>query len=243
MHALLISLVAIAALDSLNPTAIALQIYLLSTPKPISRSIAFIVGVFLAYWASGLLVILGLDKLITTVIGGSTFSLAEPRMYTIQLLIGLALLMAGFSMENSTQTDRGKRPKKLTLARTFLLGLAMTILEFPTALPYLAAIEQIARAKLDLFTIMSLLGIYNLVFVSPLIILVGIYVVFHRQSATLLRRINRSIAIWSPKILRSLLLGLGILLIVDSLAYSFGHSFLKLSQLSQLHELTLHSNL
>jgi cytochrome c biogenesis protein CcdA len=232
MHTLLISLVVIAALDSLNPTAIALQIYLLSTPKPIGRSISFIVGVFLAYWTAGLLVILGLRKLIMTVIANADFSLSEPHLYTIQFLIGLVLLIAGCKLKISTAADQGKHPKKLTPDRTFLLGMAMTILEFPTALPYLAAIEQIARAKLDLFTIMSLLGLYNLVFVSPLIMLGVIYILFQQQSAILLHRINRSIAIWSPKILRLLLLALGILLTIDSLAYSFGRSFLKLSQLS-----------
>jgi cytochrome c biogenesis protein CcdA len=229
MHTLLVSLVAIAALDSLNPTAIALQIYLLSTPKPIARSIAFIAGVFLAYWTAGFLVILGASKLMATVIGDAGFSLPEPYIYTIQFLIGLALSIAGFKLKTSVSADRGKRPKILTLNRTFLFGMTMTILEFPTALPYLAAIEQIAKAKLDLLTIASILGLYNLVFVLPLIILACIYIVFNRQSAILLRRINRSIAIWSPKILRALLLGLGTLLIIDSLAYIFGHPFLKLS--------------
>jgi cytochrome c biogenesis protein CcdA len=229
MHNLLVSLVAIAALDSLNPTAVALQIYLLSTPKPIARSIAFIIGVFLAYWTAGLLVILGASKLMATVIGDAGFSFPEPHIYTIQFLIGLALSIVGFRLNTSTPAGRGKRPKNLTLNRTFLLGMAMTILEFPTALPYLAAIEQIARAKLDLLTIASILGLYNLIFILPLIILICIYVLFHRQSARLLPRINRAIAIWSPKILRALLLGLGILLIVDSLAFIFGHSFLKFS--------------
>jgi cytochrome c biogenesis protein CcdA len=227
MHNLLVSLVAIAALDSLNPTAIALQIYLLSTPKPIPRSISFMVGVFLAYWTAGLSIVLGASKLMATVIGDVDFSVPEPHIYTIQFLIGFVLSIAGFSLKTSTQTDREKRPKILTLNRTFLLGMTMTILEFPTALPYLAAIEQIARAKLDLLTIASILGLYNLVFILPLILLVWIYVLFHQQSATLLPRINRSIAIWSPKILRALLVGLGILLIIDSLAYSVGHSFLK----------------
>jgi cytochrome c biogenesis protein CcdA len=229
MHALMISLVAIAALDSLNPTAVGWQIYLLSTPKPIARSISFILGVFLAYWAIGLFAILGLRKLIATLIGNANFSLPDPHIYTIQFLIGLALLIAGFWLKTSTQEEQGKRPQNLTTQQTFLLGLAMTILESPTALPYLAAIEQIARAKLDLLTIISLLGLYNLVFVLPLIILVGIYIIFHPQSATLLNRINRSIKTWAPKILRALLLGLGILLIVDSLAYGFGYSFLKVS--------------
>jgi cytochrome c biogenesis protein CcdA len=229
MHALMISLVAIAALDSLNPTAVGWQIYLLSTPKPIARSISFILGVFLAYWAIGLFAILGLRKLIATLIGNANFSLPDPHIYTIQFLIGLALLIAGFWLKTSTQEEQGKRPQNLTTQQTFLLGLAMTILESPTALPYLAAIEQIARAKLDLLTIISLLGLYNLFFVLPLIILVGIYIIFHPQSATLLNRINRSIKTWAPKILRALLLGLGILLIVDSLAYGFGYSFLKVS--------------
>jgi cytochrome c biogenesis protein CcdA len=229
MHALLISLVAVAALDSLNPTAIALQVYLLSTPKPIARSITFILGVFLTYWTVGLFAILGLRTLVMSVISNANASLPEPHVYTIQFLIGLALLIAGFSFESSPEADRGKRPKKLTLGRTFLLGMAVTLFDFPTALPYLAAIEQIARAKLDLFGIMGVLGMYNLVFVFPQIMLLGIYVLFHQQSAALLHRINRSIAIWVPKILRTLLLVLGTLLILDSIAYSFGHSFIKLS--------------
>jgi hypothetical protein len=68
MHALLASLVAIAALDSLNPTAITLQIYLLSTPQPIGRSIAFILGVFLTYCTGALWDFLGLIKLVVKII-------------------------------------------------------------------------------------------------------------------------------------------------------------------------------
>jgi cytochrome c biogenesis protein CcdA len=229
MHTLLISLVAVAALDSLNPTAISLQIYLLSTPKPIDRSIAFILGVFLTYWAAGLFAILGLRTLVVSMISNANVSFPDPYVYTIQLLIGLALLIAGVSFKSSPQANRGESPQKLTLGRTFLLGMAVTLFDFPTALPYLAAIEQIARAKLDLFSIMGVLGVYNLVFVFPQIMLLAIYLLFHQQSTALLHRINRSIAIWSPKILRTLLIGLGILLSLDSIAYSFGHSFIKLS--------------
>jgi cytochrome c biogenesis protein CcdA len=231
MHSLLMTLVAIAALDSLNPTAVALQIYLLATPKPIARSIAFIVGVFLAYWTAGVLAILGMGQLMTTALAPFSFSLSEPWIYKIQFLIGAALWVAGWTIKGSVREDKQKRPKQLTMSRTFLLGLAVTIWEFPTALPYLAAIEQIARARLDVLAAMSILGLYNLIFVFPLIILVGIFILFHRQSGELLYRINRSITVWAPKILRILLLGLGVLLMADSLAYRFGHSFLKLSQL------------
>ena len=215
MHTLLLSLVAIATLDSLNPTATALQIYLLSTPRPIARSIAFICGVFLAYWTTGLLIILGLGELMRTAISAVNFAWFEQYLHGLQLVTGVVLMFVGFTLKTLTQLDQKKRPQKLTADRTFLLGMAVTIWEFPTALPYLAAIEQIARAKLDLFVIMNILGVYNLIFVLPLIILLGIYIVFYKESAVLLNRINRAISVWSPRILLILLLGLGFLLIVD----------------------------
>ena len=234
MSALLPSLIAIAALDSLNPSAIALQVYLLGTPKPIPRSIAFVIGIFFAYWTSGLLAVLGLDRLIQTVIVNSGFSLSTPLFYIIQFLTGIILLIVGVTLRITTQSEPVKAPQKLNLAKTFLLGMSVTILEFPTALPYFAAIEQIVRANLDLLSTMSILALYNLIFVLPPIALIVIYLFFHRQSfaLTLLQRINRSIAVYSPHIIRFLILGLGIFLIADSLSHSlasiFGNPSIKL---------------
>ena len=227
MSALLPSLIAIAALDSLNPSAIALQVYLLGTTKPIPRSLAFVIGIFLAYWTSGLLAVLGLNQFIQTVIANSGFSLSTPLLYTIQLLIGIILLVVGIMLRIPAQTEPVKTPTKLTLARTFLLGMSVTVLELPTALPYFAAIEQIARADLDLLSIASILALYNLIFVLPPIALVVLYLLFHRQSfvLSLLQRINRSIAIYSPHILRFVLLGLGIFLIADCLSHSLANAF------------------
>lgn len=234
MSALLPSLIAIAALDSLNPSAIALQVYLLGTPKPIPRSIAFVIGIFSAYWTSGLLAVLGLDRLIQTVIVNSGFSLSTPLFYIIQFLTGIILLIVGVTLRIPTQSEPVKAPKKLNFARAFLLGMSVTILELPTALPYFAAIEQIVRANLDLFSIASILALYNLIFVLPPIALVVIYLFFHRQSfaLSLIQRINRSIAVYSPHIIRFLILGLGIFLIADSLSHSlasiFGNPSIKL---------------
>jgi cytochrome c biogenesis protein CcdA len=234
MSALLPSLIAIAALDSLNPSAIALQVYLLGTTKPIPRSIAFVIGIFLAYWTSGLLAVLGLDRLIQTVIVNSGFSLSTPLFYIIQFLTGIILLIVGVTLRITTQSEPAKAPQKLNLAKTFLLGMSVTILEFPTALPYFAAIEQIVRANLDLLSTMSILALYNLIFVLPPIALIVIYLFFHRQSfaLSLIQRINRSITVYSPHIIRFLILGLGIFLIADSLVYcianAFGNPLIKL---------------
>ena len=221
MHSLLTSLVAIAALDSLNPTATAIQVFLLSTPKPIARSIAFIIGVFTAYWMVGLLITLGMGEAIAALV--NQVGLALPgSIYGLQFLLGVLLLVIGWKLNSSNEKKTQRRPQKLTLTYTFVLGLAVTIWESPTALPYLAAIQQIIRANLDWLSVVAILGLYNLIFVFPLIILLGIYIVLQGRSVALLHRINRAIEQWGPKILRVILIVLGAALVLDSVAYTFG---------------------
>lgn len=222
MHALLTSLVAIAALDSLNPTATAIQVFLLSTPKPIARSITFVIGVFTAYCTVGLLITLGLGEAIAALVNQVGLALPGSILYGLQFLLGVVLLVIGWKFNSSNERKTERRPQKLTLTDTFVLGLAVTIWESPTALPYLAAIQQIMRANLGWLSIIAILGLYNLIFVFPLIVLLGIYIVLQGRSAALLYRINRAIEQWGPRILRVVLIVLGAALILDSVAYTFG---------------------
>lgn len=213
-------LVAIAAIDSLNPTATALQVYLLTTPKPVVRSIAFITGIFLAYWMFGLFATLGLARFIQWV-------LATHREWVsiIQFILGMALLYTGCTLNSSSNSNHSlkQEPSLLQPIKTFLLGMSVTLLEAPTAFPYLAAIERVAHAKLSLLELAGFLGIYNLVFVMPLIGLLGIHVAFQKRSAELLKRINQAITKWFPKILRVLLLVTGTFLLADCIASIWGH--------------------
>ncbi|MBW4662532.1 MAG: GAP family protein [Drouetiella hepatica Uher 2000/2452] len=219
MPSLLAYLVAIAALDSLNPTTTAIQIYLLSTPKPVPRSVSFIAGVFITYWIAGLAVTLGASQLTINLPG-----LPPLLMYTLQLIIGIVLLLVGWNLNKfAGDSQEAKRPAQLTIAQTFLFGSAATLWDFPTALPYLAAIERIVRSQFDLFTTMGILAIYNIIFVLPLIVLLGLYIYLGEHSTSLMHRFNRSIQKWGPRILRVLLIGLGILLIADCIAFALGH--------------------
>lgn len=226
MNTLIAHLIAIAALDSLNPTATAIQVYLLSTPKPIVRSLLFILGVFLAYWTAGLLIVLGFGKVITTLISSAGSFLSDPIIYLLQFIIGAVMLAIGWTLNTADKQKAVKHPKNLKPTHTFLLGLGVTLWEFPTALPYLAVLERVIQARLDLLSIMSVLGVYNVLFVLPLVVLLGIYIVFQESAAALLKAINRSINKFAPKILRVILIGLGAVLIIDCIAYLFGHPFL-----------------
>jgi cytochrome c biogenesis protein CcdA len=217
MPSLLAYLVAIAALDSLNPTTIAIQIYLLSTPKPVLRSVSFIVGVFMTYWVAGLAVVLGISQL------SSNFQLPSLLMYILQLIIGVVLFLVGWNLDKfASDSQEVKRPTQLTIAQTFLFGGAATLWDLPTALPYLAAIERISTKQFDFLTVMSILGIYNTIFVLPLLALVGIYLCLGDRSVDLFSTINQSIQKWGQKILQVLLVGLGIVLVADCIAFFLG---------------------
>lgn len=216
-------LVAIAAIDSLNPTATALQVYLLTTPKPIGRSIAFITGIFVAYWMVGVLATLGLARFIQWV-----FETHSEWMSLIQCILGIALLYVGWTLNSSSNAHQPlkHKPNSLQPIYTFFLGMSVTLLEAPTALPYLAAIERIAQARLSLPDLAGFLSIYNLVFVMPLVGLLSIYIAFQSRSTELLKRGNQAITTWSPKILRVLLLVTGTFFLVNGITSILGRPLL-----------------
>ncbi len=220
------NLVAIAAIDSLNPTATAMQVYLLTTPKPVVRSVAFIAGIFLLYWTVGVLATFGLTQSITSVFGALGWWL-----YVIQFVLGITLLWVSYTLNpfhsnRSKNQPRSLHPSSLHPIRSFLLGMSITLLEAPTALPYLAAIERLARAQLSLLHFAVILGIYNLVFVVPLIGLLCIYLTLQEKSAKVLRQVSQAIIKWSPKVLQILLFGMGTLLVADCIAYALSRPLL-----------------
>lgn len=218
MH-LLISIGAIALIDSINPNAMAVQIYLLSTPKPVARAIAFIAGDFAASWIAGVLLSFGISQFIQRV-----FSKLGSAIFILQFAIGAALLYLGFNLHKFLPQPQTKRPKSLAPHSTFILGATIAFVEAPTALPYLAAIERITRANLELPQIMGAIAFYNLIFVLPLIALLSIYLTLRNRSSELLTKIHQFVTKWFPKIIKFILIGLGLWLIGDCIAYLFGKS-------------------
>jgi Sap, sulfolipid-1-addressing protein len=107
MSSLLAYLVAIAALDSLNPTTTAFQIYLLTTPKPVTRSVAFIAGVFITYWVAGLAMVLGISQL------NIPFQLPNLLIYILQIIIGIVLFLVGWSLKEAASDAKKNYSSKV----------------------------------------------------------------------------------------------------------------------------------
>lgn len=215
MNALLTCIVMIALIDSINPNAVAVQIYLLSTPKPIKRSLSFIAGDFLATLIAGLLITFGLTQVISQI-----FSRFHKIIYLFEFLLGIALVLLGcyfhkiFSQSKNTKNLKPPQP-----IQAFLLGGTIAFSEAPTALPYLAAIEKIVHENLSSYQIIGFLTIYNFVFVSPLIILLLIYLCFQQKSVAVLDSIQRFVDRWIPKVMRVIAVVFGLTLMVNSIVH------------------------
>lgn len=205
MFGLLSYLGVIALADSINPTATILQIYLLSTPNPVKRSATFILGVFIAYFIAGWLFALGFTKIIENII-----YYIGSYIYILQFLIGVAMIVFALSINPYSSEKAIDKPKVTKAINTFLLGLSVTFLEAPTALPYIIAIERIVQSKLSLIEVIVTLIFYNFIFISPLLGLLLIYLLYPEKSARLILKIGYKITKYSPNIFQILLLFIGI---------------------------------
>jgi hypothetical protein len=163
----------LALLDSVNPSAIVVTLYLLSTARTrvLFQVLVYVGAIFLTYSLLGVMLVLGIGVLLPS-LGGVLRSLAG---LVVQGLIGLGLLVYSLTATvKPLSSPVASRPSANTYAALALLGVSVTALELPTAIPYFAAIALIVEAELPARTWVLLLGIYNAIFVlPPIALLIG----------------------------------------------------------------------
>ena len=142
MIGLLASVFGLALLDSLNPSAIAVTLYLILAGKSYaSRVLAYVAGIFSADVSVGAFLMLGLDSVWGYFDGPST--------YVVQGVVGALLLgYAVFAPGNAGEEKKARRPRSWSLGAVFMLGVTITFVEFSTAFPYLGAVAIMANANL-----------------------------------------------------------------------------------------------
>jgi cytochrome c biogenesis protein CcdA len=159
--------ISIGLADSLNPTTIAPALYLASGDRARSRVTQYTLGVFLVYFAGGALIALGPGQLLLSLVPKPD---SEDR-HVIELIAGAAMLMAAallwrhrdrLSERKIPEPDPGRRSSAI-------LGATITAVELPTAFPYFAAIAAIVGSGLDPVRQITLLLLFNVCFVLPLI--------------------------------------------------------------------------
>jgi cytochrome c biogenesis protein CcdA len=217
----LVTVLATAAIDSINPCAIGVLILLVSTLIVAKRKkdmlkigMLYIGAVFVTYFAFGL----GLIAFLSAI----PLILAE----YISIIVGLVVVYAGiieikdffwygvgFSLMIPAKYSEKikKRMKKLSVATCIFLGVFVAAVELPcTGGPYLAITLLLAQ-NFDLSALI-LLVIYNIIFVMPLIVILFMVIVGIKvQRVQKWKQANKA---YMRLVTGLLLIGLGWLLIL-----------------------------
>jgi cytochrome c biogenesis protein CcdA len=215
--ALVLGLIGIAIVDSLNPSLFIAQFYLLTTPRPAARVIAYIAGVLVVNFFGGVLILGGARAVI-----GTFFADLDVLVgFGLQLALGLLLIAFGVWMRlgHSSPTGEPRRLKSMHLGAAFAFGMVVMLNEITTALPYFVAIERIASADLPTALNVGALVLYNGVFALPLFGFLLAFLAVRERFATWIARINAGLAYWLPRIMKYGSLAFGALLALNGGTY------------------------
>ena len=214
MSVLLFSLFGLALLDSINPSALAVTMYLLFSGRSfVVKVLAYVSAVFLSYLGLGILLMLGLNSV--------RGYLESPVAYTVQGVLGVALLAyAVFAPYKPQGKDKGVRePRSLNLGAVFLLGITVTVFEFPTAFPYIEAVALMTNAGFSVVQWLPVLISYNAIFVTPPLLLLAAYSLFGARVEARMEKLRDRFAKGSRETMLWIAGIVGFLLLADSLVF------------------------
>jgi hypothetical protein len=245
----LLLLTPIALLDSLSmlPFGIVVLAVLLSGDRPYASSLSFLAGTAGSYFAAGLLIALGLGDLIGRASAAVSHRFWHPETidYILGLAIGLALVFFGYRLAVMRQ-EKGKKKDVsagMTPAQALFLGAGATIAGIWGALPYFAAIDQLLKAEASPAESALGLAYYNLVFISILLLLVGIRAVLGTGANALFERLNAGVAVWGKRALVVAMVALGLLMVADSIGYLAGHPLIPTKNAVDISDTTVETAL
>jgi cytochrome c biogenesis protein CcdA len=168
---LLTLVVSIAFADSVNPSTIGPGLYLASGPRPRSSVTQFTAGVFAVNLLGGMVIALGPGQAVLALVPHP----GHTARYILELIAGVVMLIGAVILwRRRTNLARHQLPSPSDGGKSsFLLGVTIAGVELPTAFPYFAAIAAIVGSGLPAGSQVLALAVYNVVFVLPLILIVG----------------------------------------------------------------------
>jgi cytochrome c biogenesis protein CcdA len=185
---LLPAIVGLAVVDSVNPSALLATIVLLLRGRRARPLVAvYLVAVLATYLAIGVVLTLGLGLTPQAL-------LHSDAAYLVQGLLGAAMLAYALLAPDRQRRRSPVQPSSLPTATrplaVFALGMAVTIVELPTALPYLGAVGIITRGGLGIAEWLPLLVLYNLIFVLPPLLLLAGHLALGQRAELVLGRLR-----------------------------------------------------
>ncbi|MBS1679711.1 MAG: GAP family protein [Actinobacteria bacterium] len=207
---------AIALPDSINPSLILADLYLVAGRNPVRRTVMFAVSVFAVTLVGGVLIMLGLAELVRSLLP----RLSSEVKYALIIAGGVSLALGGLAIwvKRKALTDRRsprtKKEKKSPVGgqSAVLMGAGIAGVELVTAFPYFAAISIIVGSSASLPGKVVLLGIYNVVYILPLIGISIVCAVMGPRASGFLNRIRDRVLNRWPVVVAPLAVVLGVAL-------------------------------
>ncbi len=200
MLALTLLVLAVAALDSLNPSTVGPAVVLALGARPARRVALFAAGVFAVSTAGGIVILFALGR---TLVERIAHPSAHSR-HLLELAIGGALvLVAGllWLLRGRLRSRLARTPARGGGGSSFLLGAGIMAVELPTAFPYFAAILATVGAVAGATRQTAFILLYNVVFVAPLLAVAALVAVTGTRNTARIARISAGLREHAPTLL------------------------------------------
>jgi len=210
---LLPNLITLLVVDVLNPVLFALMLVCIGSSKPFGNSIALLAGHTFAYFISGIIIALGLDRIL------DRLDNPLPVDFVLELIIGLALLWAALAARDGKASEQKEPEGQLTPVFCFGYGAVINFIGVPFALPYFAVVNQLMKANLSVESSVLVLAIYNAAYALPFLLVPIAVALIGERSKPVLEKINEVLIKLVDTFMPILLLFVGIALTADALSY------------------------
>ena len=200
--------------------------------RPAALAGAFVVRVYVVYFCCGLLLLLGAEAFTARFGAGLARLWNQPEALelVIQILVGLLLLVSSWLMRRSSPAKPQEGPTAgSSPASMALLGGTLVLLGIPGAVPYLAAVERIVHQDPQGVTAIAYLLFYNLIFVLPLLSLIGLRFLFPQRAGKIFQSLATLSLSVLPKLTAVAVVALGLVLVADGIGWFLGHPLLPVS--------------
>jgi cytochrome c biogenesis protein CcdA len=204
--------ISIGLADSLNPSTIAVALYLATGERARARVTEFTIGVFAVYFLGGAAIALGPGQLLLSLVPHPNHT----TRYVVELVAGAAMLVAAALLwYKRDQLSRREPPNFDAKGRaSWVLGASITAVELPTAFPYFAAIAAIVGSGAGPVRQLFYLVLFNVCFILPLLVIVGVLTFGGDQTERLITRVRNFLERRWPVVLATVLLVAGVIVIV-----------------------------
>jgi len=215
MFELLPTLLPIFLIDFLNPVLFAMLVFAAGSQRGIANSSALLMGHTLAYFVAGVAIAYGMEQ-----IAGR---LANPHRidFVISGIVGLGLLWMLVQTKRDGAPVADEPEWELTPLKCLGFGAVVNFIGIPFALPYFAAVDQILKADLSLAESVTTLGIYNIAYALPYVVVPAMVAVSGESAKPFLEKINGFLVKASDIIMPWMLGLLGLALLADSAVYFY----------------------